>query len=118
MKNRIGALVVGAVLCAGAVGVARAGTLPSQVSAGRIAAASTRAEHLAIADAYARQADAFDREALTHRSMDSWYPEPGYLSGKLGQDRHCRRLVRTLEASARDARESAADHRAMAERAR
>lgn len=94
-----------------------ADTPPAGVTEQQIKSAKTPEDHRAIADAYAKEAEALRAQALTHRHMDSWYSEPGYRANKLGLVRHCRGLMQQLEAAAKDADALAAAHRAMAEQA-
>ena len=92
-------------------------TLPVGLTAEVIANAKTPADHQAISDAYAKEAEQLRAQATAHRHMDSRYDEPGYLSSKLGFKRHCRALVESYEAAAKDAEALAKAHHEMAEAA-
>jgi hypothetical protein len=94
-----------------------ADALPPGLSAEAIANAKTPADHQAIADAYAKEAEQLRAQAMAHRHMDSHYNEPGYLSSKLGFPRHCRALVQSYESAAKDADALAKAHHQMAEAA-
>ncbi len=96
---------------------ARAESLPPGLTAQAIASAKTPADHQAIADAYTKEAANLRKLADAHRGMDSYYNEPGYLSAKLGVKRHCRALVESYEAAAKDADALAQVHHEMAEAA-
>ena len=91
--------------------------LPPGISAEAIGNAKTPADHQAIADAYAKEAEQLQAQAMAHRHMDSRYNEPGYLSSKLGFPRHCRALTQSYEAAAKDADALAKAHHEMAEAA-
>ena len=92
-------------------------TLPPGLTAEAIGSAKTPGDHQAIADAYAKEAEQLRAQATAHRHMDSHYNEPGYLSAKLGLQRHCRALVQSYEAAAKDADALAKAHHEMAEAA-
>ena len=91
--------------------------LPPGLTAETIGNAKTPGDHQAIADAYAKEAEQLRAQALAHRHMDSRYNEPGYLSSKLGFKRHCRALMESYEAAAKDADALAKAHHEMAEAA-
>ena len=92
-------------------------TLPPGLTAEAIGSAKTSGDHQAIADAYAKEAEQLRAQALAHRHMDSRYSEHAYLSSKLGFPRHCRALVQSYEAAAKDADALAKAHHEMAEAA-
>ena len=100
-----------------APGLTMAQSLPPGMTAEAVQTASTPAQHRAIADAYAKEAENLRANALAHRHMDSSYNEPGYLSSKLGFPRHCRTLTQTYEAAAKEADTLAKAHQAMADAA-
>lgn len=115
MSTKTGiASVIGGVLLAATV--AAAAPLSAGLTPEAIKNAKTADEHRAIADAYAAEAEDLRRKAMAHRHMDSSYAEPGYLSQKLGFPRHCRALVASYEAAAKEADGLAHAHRAMAEK--
>jgi hypothetical protein len=82
----------------------------------KIGAAKTAADHEAIAACYDDMAKEAHANADAHRHMDSYYNEPGYKSSKLGAQRHCRALVASYEAAAKDAEGLAKIHRDMAKK--
>jgi hypothetical protein len=84
----------------------------------KIPAAKTAADHEAIASCYDDMAKQAHATADAHRHMDSYYNEPGYRSNKLGLQRHCRALVASYEAAAKDAEGLAKVHRDMAKKAK
>ena len=90
---------------------------PPGLTAEAVANAKTPADHQAISDAYAKEAEQLRAQAMAHRHMDSRYNEPGDLSSKLGFKRHCRALVESYEAAAKDAEALAKSHHEMAEAA-
>lgn len=93
------------------------GGLPSGLTAEAIQGAKTPEQHNAIAAAYDEEAKTLRANADAHRHMDSSYNEPGYLSAKLGFKRHCRALLESYEAAAKDAEALAKAHRGMADEA-
>jgi hypothetical protein len=103
-------LIIAGVACA-------EGGLPSGLTAEAVQNAKTPDQHNAIAAAYDEEAKALHANADAHRRMDSYYNEPGYLSEKLGFKRHCRSLVDSYEAAAKEAEALAKEHRNMAEEA-
>jgi hypothetical protein len=109
--------LVSAALLAALAGAPRAETPPPGVSGDALKNAKTPAEHQAIADAYAKEAENMRAQALAHRHMDSYYNEPAYRSSKLGFPRHCRALTQALEAGAKEADAMAKAHHEMAEAA-
>jgi hypothetical protein len=117
MKHFIQTIAMTALLAMPLVAVAAGESLPPGLTAEAIAAAKTPAEHQAIADAYAKEAANLRATAAAHRSMDSHYAEPGYMSAKLGVQRHCRALVQSYESAAKDADALAKMHHEMAETA-
>ncbi len=95
-------------------------------SADAVRAATTPEQHRAVADAYAREADALRAEARAHENMENGpakytagrrpgasdrmlNTEPAYLTY------HCRTLSRELEAAAKEAGVLAQAHRMMAD---
>jgi hypothetical protein len=118
MKTAVSMLMVVGVLAAPVVSTSFAAeVLPPGLTAEAIANARTPADHQAIGDAYAKEAEQLRAQAEAHRHMDSHYNEPGYLSAKLGLQRHCRALVQSYESAAKDAEALAKAHREMAESA-
>jgi len=117
MKRFMQTMTIATLLALSLAGGAAAETLPPGLTAEAIAAAKTPAEHQAIADAYAKEAQNLRAMADAHRRMDSSYPEPGHLSAKLGVKRHCRALVEAYEAAAKDADALSKAHHEMAEAA-
>jgi hypothetical protein len=117
MKHFIQTITMATLLALPFITVAAAESLPPGLTAEAIAAAKTPAEHQAIADAYAKEATNLQAMADAHRKMDSYYAEPGYLSAKRGVQRHCRALVQSYEAAAKDADALAKMHHEMAEAA-
>jgi hypothetical protein len=83
-----------------------------------IRAAKTAADHDAIAACYDDMAKQAQANANAHRGMDSYYNEAPYLSSKQGFKRHCRALVDSFQASAKDAEALATAHRDMAKNAK
>ena len=94
--------------------VIAAESLPPGLTAQAIASAKTPADHQAIADAYAKEAENLRARANEHRAMDKQYSDPGYQSLKLGAGLHCQKLVQAYEAAALDADALAKAHREMA----
>ena len=119
MKTAVSIVMIVGALAAPPVSrsVAAAEVLPPGVTAEAIANAKTPADHQAIADGYAKEAEQLRARAEAHRHMDSHYDEPGYLSAKLGFKRHCRALVQSYESAAKDTEALAKAHREMAESA-
>lgn len=117
MKNLFESLALASLLVVSSAPVTLAGDIPAGLSAGAIAAAKTPAEHQAIADAYAREAESLRAKANEHRAMDKEYSGPGYRSLKLGAGMHCKKLVEAYEAAAKDADSLATAHRDMAKAA-
>jgi len=117
MKQLLKSIVLAALLATPFTSVARAADLPAGLTAQAIAAAKTPAEHQAIADAYATEAESLRAKANEHRAMDKEYSGPGYQSLKLGAAMHCKKLVQAFEAAAKDADSLATMHRDMAKAA-
>src|SRR5262245_7441227 len=80
----------------------------------KITAAKTAADHETIAACYDDMAKTAQANADAHRHMDSHYNEAPYKSAKLGAQRHCRALVASYTATAKDAEALAKVHRDMA----
>lgn len=114
MRHLVKAIAFASLSALPFVSVPLAGDLPAGLTASAIAAAKTPAEHQAIADAYAKEAEGLRAKANEHRAMDKEYSGPGYLSLKLGAGMHCKKLVAAYEAAAKDADSLAAVHRDIA----
>ena len=117
MKTAVSMLMIVGLLAAPVSTGVAAEVLPPGLTAEAIANARTPADHQAIGDAYAKEAEQLRAQAEAHRHMDSHYNEPGSLSAKLGLQRHCRALVQSYESAAKDAEALAKAHREMAESA-
>jgi len=83
----------------------------------RIAGATTRADHEALADAYEQEAKALDAKAAEHEALAKAYAELGYLRDKPGLIAHCASLVDRYRAAAQETRELARAHQELAARA-
>ncbi len=88
----------------------------SPVTAARITAATTSADHEAIAAAYERESAELERKAKAHDSMGRAYKAFGAQKGMSGaaMSAHCERLVKSYKEAAEANRQLAAEHRAMA----
>ncbi len=110
--NRSTALLGSLVLAVGLMSVAFAGTAPP-VTAAQITAASSAADHEAIAKAFDDQAAGLDAKADWHHTMANAYRTAGKPAIAL-QSRHCDALTKDLKAAAAESRALAAEHHKMA----
>lgn len=110
--SRSTALVGSFVLAIGLMSVAFAGDSPP-VTAAQIAAASSAADHEAIAKAFDDQAADLEAKADWHHTMANAYRTAGKPAIAL-QSRHCDALTKDLKAAAAESRALAAEHHKMA----
>lgn len=98
-----------------ALGVAIPGFAAETLTEAQVAAASTPAEHEAIAQAYDAKASAAEREANEHRAMARTYKTGG--APKVHSPvmvKHCERLATSYQSAAAEYRALAAEHRKLA----
>lgn len=89
--------------------------LADDVTPERLAAASTAADHEAIASAYDAEATAAERRAAEHRSRSRAYASRNVRTmWNSAMARHCTKLAELATAQAREYRALAAEHRRMA----
>ena len=88
----------------------------SAVSAARIEAASTPADHEAIARSYEEEAVQLERKAQAHEAMAKVYRSGGGTPKGHAPSMvsHCEKLVAQYRGAAQEARALAAEHRAAA----
>ncbi len=103
-----GALCTVALAC----GAAPAGAAAPSPAA--LAAATTPADHEAIAKAYLSEARSLEKLALVHRNLAKIYSEPGGKPWEAAQVKHCRQVSADLTAAAKTERKLAAAHEQMA----
>lgn len=88
----------------------------STVTAARIEAARTPADHEAIARAYDEEAASLDRKAEAHVAMAKVYRGGGAPKAHSpSMTSHCERLVAQYRGAAKEARALAVEHRATAD---
>jgi hypothetical protein len=88
----------------------------SDVTPDQIAAASTPADHEAIAASYEQEAARLEALAKNHQSMAKAYEAAGATHKGLNvpaMAMHCKKLSEQYTAAARESRELAREHRAM-----
>lgn len=113
MVKLFGAGVVALLLSSGAIAADSSMVTPAQV-----AAATTAADHEAIAKEYDAEAATAEAAAKKHEAMVQSYEvaarsPKNTLAGSMVQ--HCRNLVKDYQSAAADYKALAAEHRKMAE---
>jgi hypothetical protein len=83
----------------------------------KVAAAKTAADHEAIADAYAKEAQEAEARAEAHEKMAASYKGLG-KTGQFHGDTHCAAIAKRERDTAKDLNELAAAHRAQAKAAK
>ena len=92
--------------------VSAAGSTP--FGPAQIAAATTAADHEALAKAYEDEATELDRKVELHKSMGNTY-KAGKSASVAGN--HCARIATDFKAAAQEYRALAAEHHKLAEKA-
>ncbi|MDE1923237.1 MAG: hypothetical protein KGI55_07415 [Gammaproteobacteria bacterium] len=82
-----------------------------------IAAASSAADHEAIAKAYDAEASSLEKMAAAHENLARTYGQAGGKPWERAQAKHCETIASELTAAARQERALAAEHRKMAKMA-
>jgi hypothetical protein len=106
-------------MSAGAVAILLSGVAfaaESVVTPAQIAAATTAADHEAIAAAYDKEATALEAKAREHEQMAKTYSSAGTKKGmdSASMHAHCAKLAKQYSEAAAENRELAKLHRAMA----
>lgn len=109
-----------AMISAGAVAVLLSGGVMAAepvVTPAQIAAATTPADHEAIAAAFDKEAASLEAKAREHEQMAKTYSSTGTKKGmdSASMHAHCAKLARKYGEAAAESRELAKLHRAMAQ---
>lgn len=111
--NTLHRLLAGTIATLALIGAAVAA--PGEgVTQAQIEAASTPAQHEAIARAYDAEAETADRRAETHAKMAETYRNAYGKGSRASMVSHCKRLARSYRNAAAEYRELAQEHRRMA----
>ncbi len=111
--NKLQSLLAGSLAALALIGAAAAAA-GEVVTEAQIEAATTGAQHEAIARSYDEEAAASDRRAESHGKLAKTYRHTHKSSSGASMASHCRRLEKAYRSAAGEYRSLAAEHREMA----